>query len=558
MTWHARMFLVLIVAILSAVVASGLDWGLPQRTADTYLFASHRIWSGDVLTGFDKDRSNQNIGADVDRNPVDPSADAVILNANDQARAEIIRRFRLFSSQPDEMITFMSLQQMKPGQGDLDPRLYQYGGLWIYPVGGLLKAASMIGLIDLRSDAAFYYDHPEAFGRFYIVARAYTLFWYAVLLTTCAAVTRKITCNDFAAIAAAAMVGVCPVVFAMAHEAKPHLPGAALMLIACFVAIRYIYSGLKRDALLAGITCGLATGMVLSTAVIGIILPAMAIMRKDQLSKRFAAALIGIGGFVLTYSLTNPYVPINLIRDPSAVISNFSNTAAMYGKGTLIEGLRDGSTRLIEAASVPVLVIFACAMIAALTRRKSPTPLTMLLTMPTAIILAQFFLLAAGKPSEYARFAIFPTIVLAIGSVWVVSLISRDSMRGSLFAILPVTVVLVATMPYVLAFSLDARNQGTRSLAAIELHQFATQGKLLHITAEPAPYCLPPLDLWRWRLLFDRDALPTDAAISIRTYDTPQQLAPVRAGYTRILIDADQRPAPITWANKPFEILLRD
>ena len=50
-------------------------------------------------------------------------------------RARILRRYKLYSFQPDEMNTFRALAEMHPDAMQFDPRLYQYGGLWIYPVG---------------------------------------------------------------------------------------------------------------------------------------------------------------------------------------------------------------------------------------------------------------------------------------------------------------------------------------------------------------------------------------------------------------------------------------
>ena len=75
------------------------------------------------------------------------------------------------------MITLRALAEMKPSRMQLDPKLYQYGGLWIYPVGLLLRFSAALHLIELRGDVAFYLDHPEQFGRFYVVARAYTVLW---------------------------------------------------------------------------------------------------------------------------------------------------------------------------------------------------------------------------------------------------------------------------------------------------------------------------------------------------------------------------------------------
>ena len=73
-----------------------------------------------------------------------------------------------------------SLAGMKPGQLQLDPKLYQYGGLWVYPVGALLKVGSILGFIKLTPDLAFYLDHPEEFARFYVVARLYSAAWGVV------------------------------------------------------------------------------------------------------------------------------------------------------------------------------------------------------------------------------------------------------------------------------------------------------------------------------------------------------------------------------------------
>src|SRR5690606_19252723 len=116
-------------------------------------------------------------GADVDRDPLTGRDQPIVLNGTDAERAAIALRYRLYSAQPDEMITFRALAQMNPSAGDLDPRLYQYGGLWIYPVGALLKLASMRGWLDLTPNLAHYLEQPEAFGRFYLIARAYSVAW---------------------------------------------------------------------------------------------------------------------------------------------------------------------------------------------------------------------------------------------------------------------------------------------------------------------------------------------------------------------------------------------
>ena len=71
----------------------------------------------------------------------------VVLNEDDAQIAEVYARYLLYSNQPDEMITFRALAEMDPARGNLDPKLYQYGGRFIYPLGALLHAASLIGWV---------------------------------------------------------------------------------------------------------------------------------------------------------------------------------------------------------------------------------------------------------------------------------------------------------------------------------------------------------------------------------------------------------------------------
>lgn len=555
MNTPARLILLAFVVCLCAIVVAGIDWGLPSKEADRFLFASYRVWGGEEIAAFDRDRDDANVGADVDRDPLDRSAGDVVVNDSIEKRAQIIRRYRLFSAQPDEMITFMSLQQMKPGQLDFDPRLYQYGGLWIYPVGAMLKASSILGWIELRPDAAFYYDNPEAFGRFYVVARMYTLAWYAVLLIATAGVAKRITRDDFASIAAAVLVGVCPVVFAMAHEAKPHLPGCALMMLAAWAGMVYVDRGRFRDAVLAGGLCGLAAGMVVSAAVVAVVLPVMVMLRRNTWGARIGALSAACGACVLAYAITNPYVPLNLIRDANVLGSNAQNTRQMYQLHAFDAVLRDGCARLVDAASLPVLILLGCASIAFASRRTRPGADALLLIVVSAGVLVPFFLFSADKPAEYARFSMFAVVCVAVAGAWVISLVPRGSVRGSLLVIAPVVVVIVATMPYFAAFDLDARNVGTRRLASELLAELSDTHATLRTPADPAPYVLPPVDLWDWRLVVTGDLQPLPRQVSIRAIDTPAAASRPRPGVRQTIIDADQRPAPITWANKPFELL---
>ena len=234
---------VLVLYAIGSIV--GIHWGLPTSRYDDLLFRSGEPWPGEKIQRLagEAARAGSDLGADVDVNPLDKSGvDPILLTGSDEQVAEIYRRYRLFTHQPDEMITMMALSGMRPGRFDFDPRLYQYGGLFIYPVGALIKACGMAGLIDVRSDTAFYLDHPDEFGKFYIVARAYAAAWGALGLVVVFAIGRRLA-GAWAGVLAALVAAVMPVMVCMSHEGKPHLPGATLMLMAVLFGMRHLDEG---------------------------------------------------------------------------------------------------------------------------------------------------------------------------------------------------------------------------------------------------------------------------------------------------------------------------
>lgn len=220
----------------------GIGWGLPSRSIDPFLFGEDEPWPGEKiyrLSGAGAKFSPER-GADVDPDPLQRlSPEPVPLTETDEQLARIYLRYRLYTYQPDEMITMMALAGMNPRRLDLDPRLYQYGGLFIYPVGGLIGLFDLLGMIDLRGDVVYYLDNPEEFGKFYIVARGYAAAWGLLGVVVVFGIARRLG-GVRTGLIAALVFTLMPVVICMSHEGKPHLPGAALMLLAVLFAMRHL------------------------------------------------------------------------------------------------------------------------------------------------------------------------------------------------------------------------------------------------------------------------------------------------------------------------------
>ena len=427
------------IALLFVIMSTiGITWGLPSRSVDKYLFAGAEPWSGEKiyrLAGA-ADKFSPTRGADVDLDPLNKSGDEPILLTETEADvAKIYLRYRLYTYQPDEMITMMALAGMKPRQLRFDPKLYQYGGLFIYPIGGLIGACGMVGLIDLRGDIVFYLDNPDEFGKFYIVARAYSAVWGLVGVLVVFAIARRL-CGSRAGLLAAAMFALMPVVVCMAHEGKPHLPGAVLMLMAVLFGMRHLsraagFSGRdssegkgatkdlsattlsasrrlkpvaqgkggERDFWVMCVCCGASLGMVLSSWPIFVLIPLvvwLASPAADGMKFRLVGGLrdaasrddhaevarrhwirlatrvaAGVVLAAAVYLVTNPYVLINALTNREVLASNFGNSMAMYQITHVWAGFVRVLELTVEGATLPMPALGVVALCVGLLRTRA-------------------------------------------------------------------------------------------------------------------------------------------------------------------------------------------
>ncbi|MEK7730490.1 MAG: hypothetical protein AAB363_01400, partial [Planctomycetota bacterium] len=114
-----------ILLLFAAMSVVGITWGLPSRTIDRYLFGDGEVWSGEKIYRLAKadGKFSPTRGADVDVDPIRKGGDEPIpLTAAEEDVAKIYLRYRLYTYQPDEMITMMALAGMRPTKLDFDPR----------------------------------------------------------------------------------------------------------------------------------------------------------------------------------------------------------------------------------------------------------------------------------------------------------------------------------------------------------------------------------------------------------------------------------------------------
>ena len=558
------------VALLWLVIVAPLArWGLPDRSRDALLFGGAPAWPAERFAagGAASALQTRAAGADTDSNPRAATTQPVILTESDAARAEILMRYRLYARQPDEMITFRALARMHPRERDFDPQLYQYGGGYVYAVGAALAAGAALHLVHLTGDINYYLNTPEAFGRFYLVARALSLLGGALLLVAVFRLGAR-AAGRTAGWVALLLTALTPVFLSGALEAKPHVPAACVTLWAIEAALAYRRRPSNGHAAWLGVLSGYAVALVPTglAAMASWVVLCGTTARRAWRTRAFTRQLALIGGLaVAVYAVCNPYVVYHTLVPGSAALgSNVQNSTAMYRIGAWGAGLENVTLLMLLAAGGGVLAAGAAGLGWLL--RRAPKP-TLIAAAPGAAMLVLTVALGAGKPAEFARFLVLPVSLLAIAAaVFIVALVRRSWLGGLLVA---TGVALSMPAPaYIAAFARDAGGATESRYRAGEwLHKHAAPADAIAVLQEPAPYAVPPLDFSRRTVVllptarpaeFDPTALPSWLVF---TADDEQ----TRAGewWHAFYRGAARFPppgtelSPITWADKPVFIYAR-
>lgn len=540
-------------------------WGLPSRANDDLLFGGESPWPAERLHAAAAlaERQRRAAGADTDLNPLARRDRLVDLTPDEAARGEILRRYRLFSRQPDEMITFMALQRMEPRRLDFDPRLYQYGGGFIYLIGAALGAGGALRLVTLTSDVGVYLERPELFADLYLLARLVVLAFGAVLLAGVWRLGRR-AAGRSAGWLALLLVACTPVFISDVLEAKPHVPSACLAVWAVLAALDFRARGRSKDAWRLGWRAGYAFGLVLTGLVTAALWPVLLLARSGR--RRVSRLALAAGLALAVYAVTNPYIVLNCFGKRAALESNFANSLAMYAGQMQRAGA--GAVRvaelLVESCGPGLLVAGVSGLIWLLRRRPADT---FLAAAPGLAMLFICVLLGAGKPAEYARFLILPVSLLCVAAGAGLAVLARGHRRWAWLAAGGV-LLFMGTPRYIRAFALDATGQHeSRRLAGLYLRSRVPAGQPIGVLQEPAPYSVPPLDFAHRKIVWlpptEPEDLSVDALPPWLVYTADDEHVHAGAWWRRwyrpemVFPASSTGLARITWANKPVFIFAR-
>jgi hypothetical protein len=248
---------------------------------------------------------------------------------------------------------------------------------------------------------------------------------------------------------------------------------------------------------------------------------------------------------------------IHLLGDRSILQSNLSNSQAMY-RAALEPGTLLRAAELIGDGASPVFAFAGVLALLFVRRRNWLRNLILILCLP---ILVQFVALASGKPGEYARFGLVIDISLMLLTASGIAVIFKSTSRRILAMSVLCAACAVWSAGYVWHFGRDSIDRTGRMIIAERLQQTYQNGaRELAMYADPAPYCLPAVNLFDWKMvLLDPGAAPsTSTDVLIKPIDTvPASDPPMLDFDIRYWTHARLLDTPISWASKPFRVLVR-
>jgi MFS family permease len=418
-------------------------------------------------------------------------------------------RFKLYTTDADEVDNVMALARIKPAQLQFDPHFYQYGGAFLYPLGIYYAALAKLGVLSVGSLDNIL-ANPQAINRVWIAGRAFVL-----LAAAASGVLLYLALLQFApppiALLGLVIYLFCPATVMFSQVLKPHwyalLFGNAALLIMARAVVQARLSRASQVAL--AIVLGLAVGSVPTFALFAI-LTWCALLFLYWRGGKGASALFLIPAIaIVVFIVSNPYYLI----DWRAVLDERSAQAGWFAPqlnvGLLTSFVRNS---ILSGFGVVLTPLFFAVLARHLLR---PAPMGVRL-LGVGIVLP-LIVMAAITANMYFWHTNFRYVSYILPLMIVFLAIQPLPYRTVLFAITAAATIVQAAPLKLAYFDENSDAHSTRLAAAtwIDAH-LPPDAAICVSTPTPAPYNVPPFR-------FERHAINSpDCKWKVETEANPQ------------------------------------
>jgi len=471
----------------------GIRWGLPCKA---------RV----ELLGDDLQAIRQQMSLEL------PTQASVVIPEDGQVQFNVGRAYRdclLRTYHPDESLTLMSLAGMNPSKWNFHPHLFQYGGLYIYPMGVMMFVFGKTGLIHFPFDIPYYLQAPEACGRLYVLGRLVSLVFTIGTAVLIFQFGRRVS-DPVSACVCALLFLLCPGTILFSHEMRPQAPATFFVLLMFYGLFLFLHENKPRHFWLATLACGTATAMVFTNEFFLLaVLCCVWFMRGATLSDSLLKTLTCCALVAAVYGVCNPYV----LLDFPSFLSEARYLRTSYEPGFRIAGVAAFIQHpLVGLLGLPTILLAIWGFICLLRTHKAwASVVGVIAILYCALLVHQLGRAATSVKVARLVFAVFPLLAVAAASG--LGSISHFWFRRGL-AVLALVWIGFVSWPYLHAFRLDAAEHNTRMLAGQWINQNITVGSSIYVPHPSGPHNLPPFAFARYTLVTDMTSRP-EYAVSV-------------------------------------------
>lgn len=519
MTTSTKLFLAATVCIHIILCAAGLRWGLPGRERSAYalspenatpeFFAAMKRSRDDIYAlsggsplGRTATSGAQWVSSIEQTLGMQAGASFTRFAASSTTAANFVRPFMLRSNSTDEQMTISSLAGMKPEQLKLDPKMYQYGSLYIYGAGALLSLSAKLGLLMISPDITAYFSDPAKMAALFLAGRAANIPFAAGIVILTFLIGRKLF-GTRSGLIAALLCAVSPLLVFQAHIMKPYCIASFFALASMWYAIAITEEQSSAPALRSGVAAGLSMALMPLYGVVACAYMAAALQRK----RAWKNIGIAVSAQAVVFAVCCPYFFINF----HAAMAEAVSTGNMYSFGlSLAAPLKAVAFNWLPHQPLIAGLCMCAGMGYAFISRKPPV-LTILAGSigPTLI----FIWLIKNIEVSYHISRFFVPWSIA-GLILFAGLADRIMARSRFIAFTLLAAVTLHTAAFsavlVANFSADAGTSSTRLRAAQWIATNTGKNSSFGIIYLPEPAHMPPLDFLSHPLILWRDLRISD------------------------------------------------
>lgn len=501
-------------ALLAALVLAGvlflpgLGWQCPSERRYRLLFPdeTRRAVAVERLAHSPRPGEEGWIAFNIARRAAEADARAAgRLPAEGSFADAVLRGLCLASGSFEEPLVLAALASLCPAEGNFDPRLYQYGGFFLYATAAWLKAADVAGFVRLVPDVRYYLARPEEMARLYAAGRLLcALMGFLAVIATFQLAARQF--GGAAGAAAAILAALSPLLVAHAHLLRVHLFALPWALWALLWMIRFAEQGGRRAAAAAGFFAGLAAG---AAPYHGLLLAPLAVahLSRPRAEERGRRSALSAAALAAAFLLTNPYLPFSL---DVLILEWHDHGADAFGRSVFAA---PGAADLLRAflgffpaawGPLPYVGVVWGAVVLAW-RREQRVLLAAFLTVLAALLSRRGH---APEDFSHMRFAL---LLVPVGAVWAAGAAARLARERPWTWPILGAAALALQFPLAAAYTANfvaAAGNGATTLSAGEiLRAEIPPGARVAFDALPHPADTPVVDPFRWETRFAPGAL---------------------------------------------------